>query len=947
MRLISLNWRVWSWVRPGIRTPPATATTSYRLARYVRRSDANLLYAFGAFAAVNVSSEIVFQDFFTQPAGTISNSVPWIDVHGDGWQAGGAASQFSMDGQGHLYNGAASGGAAAGVQLVPIGPHGSMTASAWMRLPVGSTEWIGLGFGNSNEFLTSASSGSGPWVQVQGTGTIALVGGAGLNNRVPVANAFTNNGEPVQVFLTYDAFHATASAGTVSGGTTNLVSNQWPIANTASSITAKYLLLQFSTNLTTATARWASGLAVDWIPRPPPMLSLPVPILNTVEVGSPSGNDAELIQKALTLAAHVTNTTEIRFLAGATYVITNDSLIASIPLSLTRATNVLVNGNGCQILITNPRIGFLSVNSCSNIIVQGFTVDHDPLPFTQGVVTHNFYTEGDADKEAAIEFTVDAGYPAPTNANYLDPNAARWGMVMDPAQPGRVANGAYTQCFYINVTQTNRSGAFKVHLSSSAQAETIQPGDLWCMISRWDGSILFNTFQSYQVTYLNNTSYTAAGATYVGIRSPLINEINDAIQFGPPPAQATAPRRRTSNSDGGLFIESRIGPWVQGCHFSGLSDDTANACLGPFISTNVPAYPTNTFAVFVHTRSDGTPAGLAASQAAVGDSVGFFNATNGIVFDHATVTAVDLPNLTFDHAIANVVPGTYDNNTLLLNETLNTSAAYLDNQFSNSGFHGIYCRAHNMLLAHNTVSGMGKNAICAFPAMTRNFLNFFVPTNVVIMDNVLSDGGFSYEAIHNAIPTEQPSYALVEMHKADLNSNYVTNGLDVSGIRILHNAFLNWRRAPLSLHNATDVNVIGNYFGPPLTNDGLVALTNDVLAELWASDYANLRFKNNVNATILLDNLAINEDGIPTSIAEAFQPPAAPRLLAALDGNNVVVSWMSPAPGFVLQQAAGLVSGTNEWVDVGNSPWLDGESNVVNLARTGAVTSQFFRARQR
>ena len=125
------------------------------------------------------------------------------------------------------------------------------------------------------------------------------------------------------------------------------------------------------------------------------------------------------------------------------------------------------------------------------------------------------------------------------------------------------------------------------------------------------------------------------------------------------------------------------------------------------------------------------------------------------MFDRATVTAVNLPNITFDHAISNVVPGTYDRNTLLINESLNTSAVYLDNQFMQFGrFHGIYCRADNMLIAHNTISGMGKNAICAFPAITSTFLNFFVPTNVVIMDNVLSDCRlFRSEAVNNTIPT--------------------------------------------------------------------------------------------------------------------------------------------------------------------------------------------------
>ncbi len=104
---------------------------------------------------------------------------------------------------------------------------------------------------------------------------------------------------------------------------------------------------------------------------------------------------------------------------------------------------MLVNGNGCKILITNPRIGFLSVNNCSNVIVQGFSVDYDPLPFTQGVVTHNFSTN--TPKELAIEFQVDTNYPAPTNANYIDLRsniARRWGMVMDPTRPGRVADDA-------------------------------------------------------------------------------------------------------------------------------------------------------------------------------------------------------------------------------------------------------------------------------------------------------------------------------------------------------------------------------------------------------------------------------------------------------------------------------------------------------------------------
>jgi hypothetical protein len=291
------------------------------------------------------------------------------------------------------------------------------------------------------------------------------------------------------------------------------------------------------------------------------------------------------------------------------------------------------------------------------------------------------------------------------------------------------------------------------------------------------------------------------------------------------------------------------------------------------------------------------------------------------------------------------VAGTYDTNTLLINETLNTSAVYLDNQFSDSGLYGIYCRANNMLIAHNTISGMGFNAISAYPWMVSAFLNFYVPTNVVIMDNVLSDSCYTYEGIHYAFPTQRPVYAQVALFKADLTSFDITNGFDISGIRILNNAFLNWRRAPLVLRNVTDVHVIGNYFGPPLTNDGLVPLSSDVISELSASDYPNLLVTNNVNATTLPDSGTVNKDGTIGTIVNAFELPVAPQLAANLTGSNVMVSWVSPAPGFVLQQINNLAS--SNWVDAINSPSLADASNVVTTTLTPGVTNVFFRTRQR
>jgi hypothetical protein len=125
----------------------------------------------------------------------------------------------------------------------------------------------------------------------------------------------------------------------------------------------------------------------------------------------------------------------------------------------------------------------------------------------------------------------------------------------------------------------------------------------------------------------------------------------------------------------------------------------------------------------------------------------------------------------------------------------------------------------------------------------------------------------------------------------------------------------------------------------------LVPLSSDVISELSASDYPNLLVTNNVNATTLPDNVTVNKDGTIGSITNAFELPVAPKLAANLTGSNVMVSWVSPAPGFVLQQINNLAS--SNWVDAINSPSLAGASNVVTTTLAPGVTNVFFRTRQR
>jgi hypothetical protein len=899
-------------------------------------------------------AEIIFQDNFTQASGSITSSVPAIDVEGRGWQLAPARSPFYLDGRGHIWD-TGTNGAVACAPLIPIGPHGAMTLAATLQLPTDAAQWLGMGFANSNTVLIGSGSKSGPWIRIDGGGGLILYGGPGANNPLTVSNAFINSGRPIQFLLTYDAFTTAATVAMVSAGATNVILDSVPVTNSLTSVTARSLVIQSSAVSPPSSNRWVAAVALDWLPRPTPLLSLPVPpgSIVTNNVGSPTGtNDIAIIQKALNFAATNGAPTEILFHSGATYIITNNSGIANIPLVLSGANNVVINGNGCQILIKNPRIGFLRLANCTNVILENLTVDYQPLPFTQGVVTRNLYTApppGTA-SEPAFEFRLDTGYPAPTNANYIDANAIngaeRWGTIMNTNYPGRGADNRHTIYVYTNVIQTNVTGTFKVQCSGHSAMQTIQSNDFWCMVSRWNGSSVYSAGNCYQITFLNLTNYAGAAANFQASATPLVNEINCTVAIGPPPAGATRGRIKSSNADGGYFGNSRIGPWVQGCNFTGLSDDVANAYTDPFVITNAPVGPTNTFSLWNYNNGL-PPTALAPGEVQTGDQLLFFDAYTGAVIDEAAVVATNPPDVTVDHAISGIVNGVYQTNTLVIDNSLNASAVYLDNQFSNSRIHGIYCRANNILIAHNTVSGMGLSAISGFPALDLASPNSYVPTNAIIMDNVLSDCSYSYESINNLIPSQEPAFALIELHQTRYTNDYVTNSLAISGVRILNNAFLNWRRAPLSLHNVTDVMVAGNYFGPPITSDGLVPLSADYVADLWGSDYPNLTLAGNVNATGISNSVAIHEDGNPVPPSSAFYPLTAPLLVLAVQGTNALLNWSSPTPAFIPQQTNKLGGSVNGWVDVTNPLSINGSLNSANIPRAPGASQQYYRLRQR
>ena len=55
-------------------------------------------------------------------------------------------------------------------------------------------------------------------------------------------------------------------------------------------------------------------------------------------------------------------------------------------IELRKLDGVTIDGNGAKLVMTRP-VHALRLNGCRNTTVKNLTIDYDPLPFTQGVIT--------------------------------------------------------------------------------------------------------------------------------------------------------------------------------------------------------------------------------------------------------------------------------------------------------------------------------------------------------------------------------------------------------------------------------------------------------------------------------------------------------------------------------------------------------------------------------
>lgn len=167
---------------------------------------------------------------------------------------------------------------------------------------------------------------------------------------------------------------------------------------------------------------------------------------------------------------------------------------------LNRLNNVVVEGNGCKLIIHPSSRAFAAYRS-NNIVIRNFVIDYSPLPYTQGrvkKVNHEKYY---------LEFKVDKGYPRPVVAG------EEWykgGKMVDCITANGKTRKFYQGHSWVKKVDSISKRTYAVHYALNPQRQ-LREGDYFCMKVEYPESRLIRNDTTSNKAYSGEYPYTNTG----------------------------------------------------------------------------------------------------------------------------------------------------------------------------------------------------------------------------------------------------------------------------------------------------------------------------------------------------------------------------------------------------------------------------------------------------
>jgi hypothetical protein len=245
-------------------------------------------------------------------------------------------------------------------------------------------------------------------------------------------------------------------------------------------------------------------------------------------------------------------------------------------LTLNKADGLLVEGDGTTLVLSDKSGVGWSFNSCKNIVLRGFAIDYDPVPFIQSRIT------GRSEDGKVYEFEVAEGYPG---LREEDQRYYRQGYVFEPK---RRRWKPWVPDLYARKVEIvdARHGKFIMGYTPPGQ-ELVKVGDRLVLTIRSAPGIRMNDCENVRLEDI--TFYAAPGAAYLGRYMRGDNYYRYTIEPGEPPTGTTEERLISTCADGLNIAFATKGPTIERCKFSFMGDDSVNLHGATFAVVGAPS----------------------------------------------------------------------------------------------------------------------------------------------------------------------------------------------------------------------------------------------------------------------------------------------------------------------------------------------------------------------
>ena len=410
-------------------------------------------------------------------------------------------------------------------------------------------------------------------------------------------------------------------------------------------------------------------------------------------VANDGEEDGDAIRQAIARAVASDRPATVRFGAGRYHV---NAERGGTCFPIREARNVVVEGQGdkTEIIVTNPRVGVFSASHCDGVTFKDFSIDYDPLPFTQGTIVA-------VDLEnVAFDLDIDPEFPLLSEPWFgkASDDHGKWGMIFDPREP-RLKPGAADHLFLATWTHvTQRVWRMRPQPRMKNRLRGMTVGDRFVHMARGVGGAGIALHACRNGLVEDVTIYASPSTAMVLVANEAVRVRGLTVCRRP-----GSKRLLSTDADGVHCQQNRVGPIIEDCSFSGMADDSINIYAPPNVVREVLS-PTE---LLVTTRCAIRP----------GDTVQVMDPRSGTIRDEVQVVEVGVAQrgcfrITLERAVEGIQAGTDHTNADTLYNLSACGAGYVirNNYMATHRRHGMLLRAGHGLIEGNhihAVAGLG------------------------------------------------------------------------------------------------------------------------------------------------------------------------------------------------------------------------------------------------